>query len=395
MKAAEIIVWIIVQVLIGYNLILPFVLYLFYLVSKKSPEFAPVLHEADYAIIVTAYEQTDTLHTVVASLLNLKYSNYIIYIVADKCDITSLNFENDKVILLRPPQTLAGNVRSHMYAISNFIRPHELLTIIDSDNLVDAAYLNELDKFFSKGFKAVQGIRKAGNTQTVFAALDAARDHYYHFYDGKLLFELGSSATLSGSGMAFTVELYKEIFQHLDVKGAGFDKVLQYNIVNKNLRIAFAEKAIVYDEKTAFKDQLVNQRARWINTWFKYFVLGFSLIREGISKRSLNQFLFGFILVRPPLFMFIVLSFFFMVINLFLSVTGVILWTVAFMVFIISFIVALISSDAEGVIYRSLLRAPLFVFYQLVSLKKVKNANKHSVATTHFAKSENEILKSR
>jgi hypothetical protein len=47
------------------------------------------------------------------------------------------------------------------------------------------------------GFAAVQGERKAKNLDTTYACLDAARDIYYHFYDGKLLFHIGSSATLA------------------------------------------------------------------------------------------------------------------------------------------------------------------------------------------------------
>ncbi|MFX4827802.1 glycosyltransferase, partial [Acinetobacter baumannii] len=91
--------------------------------------------------------------------------------------------------------------------INRFKRPHERLTIIDSDNIIDPDYLQALNVYFDKGFKAVQGLRDAKNIDTTVAALDAARDIYYHYYDGKLLFEVGSSATLSGSGMAFTVSL--------------------------------------------------------------------------------------------------------------------------------------------------------------------------------------------
>ncbi|MFX8758778.1 glycosyltransferase, partial [Acinetobacter baumannii] len=88
-----------------------------------------------------------------------------------------------------------------------------------------------LNEMFNKGFSAVQGERKAKNLNTTFACLDAARDIYYHFYDGKILFEAGASATLAGSGMAFTVELYKQCLEKSNVSGAGFDKVLQKEIV--------------------------------------------------------------------------------------------------------------------------------------------------------------------
>src|ERR1700744_771607 len=92
------VIWILLQVLIGYNLFLPFILFLFYRPSRADLPDGP---ESDYAIIVTAYEQVDSLPPVITSLLRLKYSNYLIYIVADKCDITSLNFNDNRVILVR------------------------------------------------------------------------------------------------------------------------------------------------------------------------------------------------------------------------------------------------------------------------------------------------------
>ena len=378
-------IWYVFQIAIGYNLVLPFLLLVLYALIKKKTEYKLTSKpEADYAIIVTAYEQTTLIPAVVASLLKLNYSNFLIYIVADKCDVSDLKFEDDRVIVLRPEQTLSSNTRSHFYAINRFKRAHERLTIIDSDNLVDPNYLLELNKLFDLGFSAVQGVRDAKNLDTLYAALDGARDIYYHFYDGKLLYHVGSSATLAGSGMAFTTQLYKECLGHLDIPGAGFDKILQKEIVSRGYRIAFANEAIVFDEKTSKSDQLVNQRARWINTWFKYFSFGFGLIGKGIFQFNWNKFLFGLILLRPPLFIFLLIGLFCMLLNLILNPFLALIWFLGFVIFIIGFILALAINNTDARIYKSLWGIPTFIFYQVLSLLKVRNANKHSVATKHF-----------
>jgi len=379
-------IWKLFQCYIGFNLIMPiFLLSIYFIKSTKKQTFNKSnFEEADYAIIVTAYEQTDLLEGVTNSLLQLNYSNYLIYIVADKCDISNLFFDDDRVILLRPEETLASNTRSHFYAINHFKRPHERLTIIDSDNLVHPEYINELNNFFDKGFNAVQGLRAAKSLNTLYAALDAARDIYYHFYDGKVLFSVGSSATLAGSGMAFTVKLYKDCLAHLDITGAGFDKILQKQIVDKGYRIAFAEHAIVYDEKTAHSDQLINQRARWINTWFKYFSFGFSLFAKGVVNFSWNQLLFGLVLLRPPLFIFLLLSICCFIINLFFNPFIATLWFCAILFFTIGFFLSLLLNKADPKVYKSLWGIPKFVFFQLLSLMQVGNANKRSVATKHY-----------
>lgn len=379
--------WIFVQVVIGYNLVLPVVLYLFNASKNRSRRRQAAdtnMREADYAVIVTAYQQTQLLPAVVDSLLAMNYRNYVIYIVADNCDISQLEFNDDRVVLLRPEETLSSNTRSHFYAIHRFRRPHERLTIIDSDNLVHSEYLNELNRYFDRGFSAVQGVREAKNMDTPYACLDAVRDIYYHYYDGKLLFESGSSATLAGSGMAFTTELYRRCLEHLDVSGAGFDKVLQYRIVSQKTRIAFAPQAVVYDEKTSKPAQLVQQRARWINTWFRYFTYGFRLIRSGLAHANWNQFLFGVILVRPPLFLFILLSGICMLVNLVYNPVAAGLWVGAMMIFVLGFILALRKVNPSERLYSSLLHIPRFMFFQVVSLLRVRTANKRSVATTHY-----------
>jgi cellulose synthase/poly-beta-1,6-N-acetylglucosamine synthase-like glycosyltransferase len=379
------VIWIVIQVVIGYNLVLPLLLYVIHLLNRRK-HLNMVLYkeEPDYAIIVTAYEETSMIPSVVQSLLKLNYSNYIIYIVADKCDVSSLHFDDPRVVLLRPEHTLASNTASHFHAINHFKRPHERLTIIDSDNLVEPGYLNQLNIFFNHGFHAVQGVRAPKNLNTTLACLDAARDIYYHFYDGKVLFRCGSSATLAGSGMAFTTSVYKECLEDLNIQGAGFDKVLQYELVRRKYRIAFAENAIVYDEKTTQSDQLVKQRARWIYTWFRYFGFGFNLLVRGKTNFNRNQFLFGLILLRPPLFIFLLLSVCCMIINLFVFPLLSLVWLLGLIAFTGGFIIALRHANTDKRIYHSLVNAPKFMFYQVLSLLKVKKANKYSVATSHY-----------
>ena len=377
--------WIFLQIVIGYTLIFPLILLLFSKFGNiKTVHGFPSAHEVDYAIIVTAYEQTHLIPEAVNSILKLDYSNYLIYVVADNCDITGLNFVSDKIVLLKPDQVIASNVGSHFYAINNFKRNHERLVIIDSDNIVSPDFLKELNFFFDSGYLAVQGLRKPKNLNTSLAAIDAFRDMYYHHYDGKSLFRAGSSATLSGSGMGFSVELYKDCMKDHFIKGAGFDKVLQYEIVRKDLRIAFAEEATVYDEKTSSSSQLVQQRSRWLFTWVKYFSLGFKLVHIGLNKSSVNQVLFGVVLLRPPLFITLVMSLFFLIINIWVDHVLVNIWIVLLICYLISFLVPLFLSGVDKRIYKSLTHIPEFIFYQIVSLFMIKSASGRSVATRHL-----------
>jgi cellulose synthase/poly-beta-1,6-N-acetylglucosamine synthase-like glycosyltransferase len=380
------ILFVILQIIIGINLFLPLLLFIFWwLFAKRHNELPQVKQQKDFAVIVTAYQQTDLIPEVVKSLLEIDYENYHIYIVADNCEKSeNLNFNHPKVSVLYPEQVIASNTGSHFYAINHFIREHEALIIIDSDNVVDKNILQQINNYFYQGFEAVQGVRAPKNLDTVIARLDAARDIYYHFFDGKVLFQLGSSATLAGSGMAFTVDLYKKCLENTNIKGAGFDKVLQYLILHHQKRIAYCETAIVYDQKTSHSKQLVNQRSRWINTWFRYFKFGFKLIAQSIKNLNLNQLLFGIVLLRPPLFLLILLSGLFFLIQIYLfSILGISIWIIGFLSFIVSFILALKVSNTDKKIYKALYSIPVFIYYQIISLVNAKNANQRSVATKH------------
>ncbi|MFT3904323.1 MAG: glycosyltransferase [Niabella sp.] len=337
----------------------------------------------DYAIIVTAYQQVDLIEKVVRSILNVNYKHYMIYVVADNCDISQLCIGDEKVRILRPEKVLASNIRSHFYAIDRFERHHDIVTIIDSDNLIDNEYLNHLNPYFEAGYKAVQGVRKAKNLNTVYACLDEAGDIYYRYIDRKLPFNAGSSASLAGSGMAFTVDIYKKCLGGMAIEGAGFDKVLQYELLRRKERIAFAEQVVVYDEKTAKSDQLVKQRARWINTWFRFWMLGLKMMFRSVVKFDWNQFAFSLMLMRPPLFLMLLITGVLCLINVFVSPWILLYWSATLLVFLIFFLGSLRYFRANKRIYRSIKSAPRFIFYQLLAFVKAKRANQLSVATRH------------
>src|SRR5690606_31109057 len=104
--------------LIG-QLLTPFLLTLLAaLRSRRESQAIELEAEPDYAIIVTAYGQTHQLPAVIDSLLQLDYHNYLIYLVADNCGDTPITVANsDRIIVLRPDDVLASNVKSHFYAI--------------------------------------------------------------------------------------------------------------------------------------------------------------------------------------------------------------------------------------------------------------------------------------
>lgn len=377
------IVWIIFQVLLTTGFWLPAVLWVVKAIRRKESINNKNNEAIDFAIIVTAYQQTDFLPDVVASIKSNNYNNYHVYIVADNCDISTLPDFGNAVTVFRPETVLAGNIKSHIYALERLVRKHNAVTIIDSDNLLHPDYLKQQALYLENGFVAVQGVRAARNLNTVYACLDEASDIYYRYVDRLLSFGAGSSSTLAGSGMAFEINAYRKAIDAIELNGAGFDKMLQYQLVQSGNRLAFNENAIVFDGKTTKSDQLVKQRARWISAWAKAWLNGWNVLASGIVSFNWNKIVFSNALLRPPLFMLGLLSVICIIIDLFFMPAMLWFWLGMIFVFFIAFFAALEYFKAERKIYKALLTAPKFVFLQILALLKAGRANKISVATKH------------
>jgi len=170
---------------------------------------------------------------------------------------------------------LRGNVKSHFYAINRFRRPHTHLTIIDSDNLMDAAYLKELDKFLTKVFPQC---KVCANLKTlILHSLLGCRQGYLLPFlrrPGGFL-HLVHLRRFQVPVWLLPPHFTRNAWRITEVSGAGFDKVLQYAILQKIIGLLLHMMQWCLTKKTSHTDQLVNQRARWINTWFKYWWLGF------------------------------------------------------------------------------------------------------------------------
>jgi cellulose synthase/poly-beta-1,6-N-acetylglucosamine synthase-like glycosyltransferase len=371
----------ILQFVFTIHLAFPLVLLVLYLLLP-SKKYSTSTKEYDFAAIITAYKETDIIIPLVDSLQKQDYKNFVIYIVADECDTSILNYKDENIVLLVPSSKIGSKVKSIDYAINNFRRKHNALIIFDSDNLAHPGFLKNINVLFNAGFKAVQGERKAKNLETAYACLDEARDIYYNFYDRQICFQIGSSSAVAGSGMAFDVDLYKSCLNSESIIG-GFDKILQANIVSSGNRIAFSKEAVTYDEKVSKSAQVEKQRTRWINSWFKYFALGFGIFFNGLFSFNFNKIIFGFLLLRPPLFIFILPSLLILVINYFVSITLFYVVFIFFAIFILTFLLSLVLKGADKRVWKSLFSIPIFVLRQVSSMFHLKKANKQFLETEH------------
>ena len=86
----------------------------------------------DFAAIITAHQDTRFILPFVDSFLKQTYKNFVVYIIADDCDISSFSFDDKRIKLIRPEQALHSKVKSINYAIDHFEREHDTFVIFDS-----------------------------------------------------------------------------------------------------------------------------------------------------------------------------------------------------------------------------------------------------------------------
>ena len=135
---------------------------------------------------------------------------------------------------------------------------------------METACVDELISKIENEYSIVQGHRTAKNDDTNFAFLDGISEEVNNAIFRKGHTVLCLSASLIGSGFICEYKLLKTLMAKAVAVG-GFDKELELMLLERKIRIGYAQDAIVYDEKIKQADAFVNQRRRWLAAQFMYF----------------------------------------------------------------------------------------------------------------------------
>jgi cellulose synthase/poly-beta-1,6-N-acetylglucosamine synthase-like glycosyltransferase len=350
----------------------------------KTPfEKRPVLIDRDFefGLIITAHQEAEFVIPLVDSILRQTYKNFHAYVVADDCDTTALDFSDPRITILEPQPPLNAKVKSIHYAIDRFVKKPDAVIILDVDNLIHPHFLQVMNAYFQKGYKVVQADFKPKNIDTNYARMDAMGDMFNFFVEREMRMRLGLSSAIWGSGIAIDYDLYKEV-EYADFLG-GFDKKLQSHLVQRVDKIAFAAEAILFDEKITSGKSLENQRTRWISSYFKYFRESFKIFVKGLQKGSINLMYFGFIVLRPPLFLVIGISSLFTIIDFFIRPHLFFLWLAILSGFLLSFACIVLIKGKDIRFLRTFFIIPIFAVRQTASLLKMRKAKKSFMKTQH------------
>ena len=377
----------ILNIVLAIYLLLPVFLFLVHwllpssgkLLERRYPKQTD--KEFDFAAIITAHQDIKLIPPLVDSFLKQDYRNFIVYVIADDCDISSLQYHDERIKIIKPGIPFHAKIKSIHFAVKSFERKHDVLVIFDSDNLVHPKYLSTLNSYFQRGFRAVQTHMLSKNIDSTYAKLDSVGHIYHTFLERQIKMDLGLTSAILGLGIAIDLNLYNEIMYTNQL--GGFDKKLQVQLAKKLSTIAFAQDAIVYDEKVDDGEALEKQRTRWIFTYFTYFGDSLKLFADGIIKFHPGRLLLGFNMLRPPLFLTLALALLMAIISFFVRPVIGFAWLIIMFLFAVNFILIITTQSKQEGMVRALIHTPKMILRQSASLLKIKKANKDFLKTEH------------
>jgi len=150
--------------------------------------------------------------------------------------------------------------------------------------VMEPKFIKKMNDLYNLGYKAIQGSRHPKNENTQMAMLDGLSETINNFIYRQGNVVVGLSSSLNGSGMFFEYKSLKDVMSTMDSIG-GFDRELEYKLIERNISVYYAKNIIVYDEKVENTEVFQKQRTRWISSQFyylkNYFVRGWSALFKG------------------------------------------------------------------------------------------------------------------
>jgi len=168
-----------------------------------------------FAVMIPAYKANRHILNVIKAAQNQGYpqDQYTVYILAQHCDpeIVAAMQETGAIVFEQTFDDSPGN--PYLYALNYFVEQikahgkHDAILLVDKDNLLDTDFLSTINKHFQAGEKAVQGKRRPMNLDSNAACMDYVSEASNDQMLRAAKAGFGLSAEVSGSGMAYDIEV--------------------------------------------------------------------------------------------------------------------------------------------------------------------------------------------
>ena len=249
-------------------------LLIFGLAGRLFPsEIYPVAPELGrFVIYIPSYKEDSVIVNTALAALGLDYpmdKRHVVIIADSLAPETLLKLRELPIQVVEVSFDKSTKARALNVAVNQTRGEFDYALVLDADNVCATDFLYRMNDALKSGYKVVQGQRVAKNTNTRIALLDAISEGINNNLFRKGHAALGLSCAIIGSGMALDFRLFKQIMPEITAIG-GFDKEMELRLLRSRVRFGYAERALVYDEKTTQKTAFENQRRRWMSAQVHY-----------------------------------------------------------------------------------------------------------------------------
>lgn len=348
-----------------------------------------------FTLLIPAYKEDAVIIETVKNAYRqfCSYCDFKVVVVADKLKNTTiqqLEFSGAYVIPVYFKESTKAKALNHAMQFKDI--QSDYVIVLDADNHMAPNFLDNLALKINEGYKVVQGERTAKNNNTNFAQLDGFSETINNEIFRKGHVKLGLSSAIIGSGFACEYHLFKRLMAKITAIG-GFDKELEVALLKEKNKIAYAEQAIVYDEKTPKAEVFYNQRRRWLSAQFTYLKKYFwDSLKTLVTTGNIDYFDKVFQFALPPRVIALgiagIASFVHVFIAFFPFGKGWGLFTLEWLLtsafLVLSVSLPLINKNKfSGGSFKSLKALPMGFLLTLKAILHIKNGNKKFIHTPH------------
>lgn len=349
------------------------------------------------AVLIPGYKEDGVILDVANIALQQDYPSdrYDVVIIADSFQQETLNtLKTLPIQLIEVSFDKSTKSKALNKAMATLEREYDIAVVLDADNVMATDFLKKINAAFEYDFIAVQGHRTAKNTNNSWAVLDAISEEINNNIFRKGHRVLGLSSAIIGSGMAFRYNYFKTLMSTVTAVG-GFDKEIELKMLKEGRKIVYLDDALVYDEKIQKSEVFGNQRRRWLSAQLHYFKKDIvSAFKHLILKGNIDYFDKAIQFIQPPRILLLgavmLCSFGFILTNYFLDnpVPLTNYWVLLAVACVLSFVFSVPKSFYNLKTLNALARLPKGMLMMLLSLLKIKGANKTFIHTQHTSNSE-------
>lgn len=375
-------------------------LLLYAIASKfyRTPRFPEARTLRRFIVFFPAYKEDRVIASSVRSFLQQEYPRELfdIIVISDQMQpATNEDLRSLPIRLLTANYKDSSKAKALTMAVDSISDEHyDIVVIMDADNLTSPDFLAEVNRAFDSGIKSVQAHRTGKNLNTDISILDGISEEINNgiFRSGHNA--LGLSAALSGSGMAFEADWFRQNVRLLET--AGEDKELEVLLLQQRIHTVYLPQIPIYDEKTQKEEAIGNQRKRWIAAQFGILRSSLLSLPKAIGQGNPDYCDKILQWMLPPRLIQLAgvfgLTLVITIIGIWLSLQGTATgheWTIAVKWWILSAAqIAAMTLPIPGHLFnkqlgKAVLRIPMLALTTIGNLFKLKGAYKKFIHTEH------------